>query len=123
MALTADLRHACRLLELPAHAAGDDQSRLERQLSRHCVFVVGLAGHRADFRPGFQTANIDVASVDVLAGAVGMLAQTLLVGVPPIDPVSFGGTAMLFAIVLALACWTPARRAAATDPATALRAE
>lgn len=59
----------------------------------------------------------------VLAGAVGTLAQNLLVGVPPIDPVAFGVTAALFAVVLASAAWTPARRAAATDPATALRAE
>ena len=35
----------------------------------------------------------------------------------------FGGTAVLFAIVLAAACWPSARRAASTDPATALRAE
>ena len=44
--------------------------------------------------------------------------RALLVGVPPIDPVSFGGTALLFVIVLAIAAWTPATRAAATDPAT-----
>jgi len=59
----------------------------------------------------------------VLAGAIGTLAQTLLVGVAPIDPVAFGGTALLFAVVLTIAAWTPARRAADTDPATALRAE
>ena len=41
----------------------------------------------------------------------------------PIDPIAFGGTALLFLVVLALAAWTPANRAAATDPATALRAE
>lgn len=58
-----------------------------------------------------------------LAAGIGTLAQSLLVGVPPIDPVSFGGTALLFVIVLAAAAWMPARRAAATDPATALRAE
>ena len=59
----------------------------------------------------------------VLAGGIGTLAQSLLVGVPPIDPVAFGGTALLFAVVLAVAAWTPARKAATTDPATALRAE
>ena len=59
----------------------------------------------------------------LLAGVIGTLAQSLLVGVAAIDPVAFGGTAVLFAIVLAAACWSPARRAAATDPATALRAE
>ena len=59
----------------------------------------------------------------VLAGVIGTLAQSLLVGVPAIDPLAFGGTAALFAVILTAACWTPARRAAATDPATALRAE
>jgi predicted permease len=59
----------------------------------------------------------------LLAGVVGTLAQSLLVGVAAIDPVAFGGTALLFAVVLAAACWSPARRAAATDPAVALRAE
>jgi len=59
----------------------------------------------------------------ILAGAIGTLAQSLLVGVAAIDPVAFGGTALLFAVVLAAACWSPARRAASTDPATALRAE
>jgi predicted permease len=58
-----------------------------------------------------------------LAGAIGTFAQSLLVGVPAIDPISFGGTAILFAVVLAIAAWAPARRAATTDPATALRAE
>jgi len=59
----------------------------------------------------------------VLAGGIGTLAQSLLVGVPPIDPIAFGGTALLFFVVLAIAAWSPARRAAATDPAMALRAE
>ncbi len=59
----------------------------------------------------------------VLAAGIGTLSQVLLVGVPPIDPVSFGGTALLFLIVLAIAAWTPAARAASTDPALALRAE
>jgi ABC-type antimicrobial peptide transport system permease subunit len=59
----------------------------------------------------------------VLAGGIANLAQSLLVGVAPIDPTAFGGTALLFAAVLAIAAWTPASRAATTDPATALRAE
>jgi predicted permease len=59
----------------------------------------------------------------VLAAGIGTLAQVLLVGVAPIDPISFAGTALLFLVVLATAAWMPAQRAAATDPATALRAE
>ena len=59
----------------------------------------------------------------VLAVGVATLAQSLLVGVGAVDPVAFGGTALLFAVVLTLAAWTPANRAATTDPATALRSE
>jgi predicted permease len=59
----------------------------------------------------------------VLAGVIGTLAQTLLIGVLPIDPVALGGTALLFAVVLGAASWLPARRAAGTDPAQALRTE
>ena len=59
----------------------------------------------------------------LLAAGIGVLAQGLLVDVAPIDPMSFGGTALLFAVVLALAAWTPARRAARTNPASALRSE
>jgi hypothetical protein len=55
----------------------------------------------------------------ILAGAIATLAQSLLVGVAAIDPVAFGGTALLFTVVLAIAAWTPANRAATTDPATA----
>jgi predicted permease len=59
----------------------------------------------------------------VLAAGTGTLAQVMLVGVAPVDPVSFGSTALLFVVVLAIAAWMPASRAAATDPATALQAE
>ena len=59
----------------------------------------------------------------VLAGVIGTLAQSLLVGVSAVDPISFTATALMFAVVLAIAAWGPARRAATTDPATALRAE
>jgi hypothetical protein len=59
----------------------------------------------------------------ILAAGIATLAQSLLVGVAPIDPLSFGGTAIIFLIVLAAAAWLPASRAANTDPATALRAE
>ena len=68
-------------------------------------------------------AAIGAAVGALLAGGIATLAQNLLVGIPPIDPVSFGGTAALFMVVLAVAAWAPANRAATTDPAKALRAE
>lgn len=59
----------------------------------------------------------------LLAAAVATVLRGLLVGVDRVDPVAYGSAALLFAVVLAVAAWVPARRAAATDPAAALRAE
>jgi predicted permease len=58
-----------------------------------------------------------------LAALIGTALKSLLVGVMAIDPVSSMATAALFAAVLAAAAWSPARRAAETDPAQALRGE
>jgi hypothetical protein len=47
----------------------------------------------------------------------------LLIGVTALDPVSFAGAAAAMGVVLLFASDRPARRAATTDPATALRGE
>jgi putative ABC transport system permease protein len=60
-----------------------------------------------------------------LGGAVALALgmKSLLYGVPPLDPVTFAAAgALMFAVAL-VASYLPARRAARTDPAHALRAE
>jgi putative ABC transport system permease protein len=60
-----------------------------------------------------------------LGGAVVLvrMMESLLYAIPPLDPATFGiATAILFAVA-ATASYVPARRAAGTDPARALRAE
>jgi putative ABC transport system permease protein len=47
----------------------------------------------------------------------------VLFGVAPLDPISFTAAPFVLAIVALLACILPARRAASTDPAEALRCE
>ena len=69
-----------------------------------------------------------LAGVGVLAGlafALGLsrLMQSVLYGIAPTDPVTFGGVALLLLTVALAACWLPARRATRVDPATALRSE
>jgi ABC-type antimicrobial peptide transport system permease subunit len=58
-----------------------------------------------------------------LAFVGSRLLRTLLFGVRPIDPLTFGGVALLLGLVAVLASWVPAERAAQSDPMTALRAE
>ena len=72
---------------------------------------------------GLRLSAIGVAAG--LIGAFGLtrLLRAMLVGVQPTDPATFGVVAILFLMVAALASWVPARRAAALDPARALREE
>jgi predicted lysophospholipase L1 biosynthesis ABC-type transport system permease subunit len=101
---------------------------LVAQRTREIAIRMALGASDHDMRSMVlkQAARLGVSGAAigvVLAGTIGVLAQSLLVGVAPIDPISFAATALLFTLVLGAACWTPARRAAATDPAVALRAE
>jgi predicted permease len=88
-------------------ALGATQSRLVRMIVREgvTVTVIGLA--------------IGV----VLAAGATRFMQSLLVGVPPIDPWSFGAAALALLLVAIVASTVPARRALRVEPVIALRAE
>jgi len=47
----------------------------------------------------------------------------LLFGVPPIDPVTFGGAALLFVAIGVAACYVPVLRATQIEAMEALRYE
>ena len=53
--------------------------------------------------------------------AIARAVQSLLFGVAPADPISLGMVVLALLFTSGLACYLPARRAAALDPMTALR--
>jgi len=60
-----------------------------------------------------------------LAGALGItrLLKHQLYGVSATDPLTFVVISLLLAVVVLLACWIPAWRAAKVNPMVALRCE
>jgi ABC-type lipoprotein release transport system permease subunit len=71
---------------------------------------------------------LGLAALGVATGAFGAylasrFLESLLFAVEPTDPPTYAAVAALLLGVAALAAWAPARRAARTDPAAALRVE
>jgi putative ABC transport system permease protein len=69
-----------------------------------------------------------VTGLGLLAGIAGSLFMTrwiesMLIDVPRLDPISYAGAGLLFALIALAACWIPARRATNVDPVVALRCE
>jgi predicted permease len=85
------------------------------------------AGRSAVLRMVLRQGLTLVGAGIVIGLALGALAsqwlRSLLLGVSAVDPVTFAGAALLFAIVAVVASYVPARRAARVDPMVALRAE
>ena len=74
----------------------------------------------------FEGLRLSVAGVVLgVFAAIGLtgLVRSLLVSVTPTDPVTYVVMTALFFVVVAVACWLPARRAAALEPTAALRTE
>ncbi|MDF1505432.1 ABC transporter permease, partial [Roseisolibacter sp. H3M3-2] len=74
---------------------------------------------RQGMRPVLAGLALGIAGSVLAARA----ASSLLFGVEPLDPLSLAGALAVMTGVAAIACWTPARRAARVDPIEALREE
>jgi predicted permease len=80
--------------------------------------VVGLM-----LREGMKVVLAGAAVGWIIAFGFGWWVSKKLVGVPIGDPAIYVGVPALLIAVATLACWIPARKAAAVDPMAALRAE
>ena len=80
--------------------------------------VIGLV-----MRGGLQLVAIGLVIGLVAAAGTARLIQTLLFDVKPMEPAVYGGVAVLFTAIAAVACLIPSVRAARIDPLLALRAD
>ena len=80
--------------------------------------VVGLMLRRA-----LALAAVGVAAGALAAYLASRFLESLLFAVAPTDPPTYAAVAGLLLGLAAVAAWAPARRAAATDPAAALKVE
>jgi putative ABC transport system permease protein len=98
------------------------------QRRREIGVRAALGATRRDLIGMVLREGLVVAGTGLLVGlgaaAIATRAMTaVLFGVTPLDPLAFIASAILLSIVAGAACVIPARRAAAIDPTTALRAE
>jgi predicted permease len=96
--------------------------------TREIGIRVAMGAQRADvvgmvLRQGMSLVVIGSAVGLLLAAAASRLLVRLLFGIPPLDPVTFGGAAMLFAAIGLAACYVPTRRATRINATEALRYE
>jgi predicted permease len=89
---------------------------------------IALGARRTDviamvLRQGMSLVTLGAAIGLCLGAGAGRLLSTWLVGIPAIDPITFGGSALLFAFIGLVACYVPAYRATSVNPTDALRHE
>ena len=94
--------------------------------TREIAVRVALGAQRGDVvgmvvREGMRLAGTGVVAGVLLAAAATRLISGFLFNVSPLDGLTFAGMSGLFIAVALLASYLPARRAATTDPLTALR--
>jgi predicted permease len=96
--------------------------------TREMAVRMALGAQRADVlgivvKEGMRLAGLGVAIGVLLAAGATRVIAGLLFGVSPLDPRAFIVMSAVFAVVALVACYLPARRAAAGDVAEVLRAE
>ena len=72
---------------------------------------------------GLRPASFGVVIGLLLAVPLTRVMGSLLFGVRPLDPMTYGTVVVLLFTVAIVACWVPGRRATRLDPMEALRSE
>ncbi|MGC1418331.1 MAG: ABC transporter permease [Candidatus Acidiferrum sp.] len=78
---------------------------------------------RMVFGQGFVIMLVGVLTGLLVAGGTAKLLENFLIGVQPLDPITYSGASILLGIVALAACCLPALRAMRVDPMVALRHE
>jgi putative ABC transport system permease protein len=96
--------------------------------TREIGIRIALGAQRSDvlgmvLRQGLSIAATGVGMGLVLAAATSRLLASWLFGLSSIDPVTFGGTTIVFVLVALAACYLPFRRATRISAMEALRFE
>jgi putative ABC transport system permease protein len=103
-------------------------SYVAAQRTREIGVRIALGAQRREILELVVGQGMRPIAAGICAGIVGAVALTrfigtLLFGVAPLDPLTFGIVIVLLTAVGLAACWIPAQRATRVDPLTALRAE
>ena len=96
------------------------------QRSRELALRTALGARQVDIVSLVVRQGLAVTAAGLIAGMTGSLwltsaIATQLYGVTTHDPVTYTVVPLVLAVVAALACFAPARRAARLDPLTVLR--
>jgi ABC-type antimicrobial peptide transport system permease subunit len=98
------------------------------QRTREIGVRVALGANSASIGRLVVGDGFRLAAAGVVVGVIASIAATralvsMLYGVGPLDPVTFGAIGLLVAGIALLASYVPARRASRIDPMEALRVE
>jgi predicted permease len=98
------------------------------QRTREIGIRMALGAQKGELRMMFMRSALALTGIGIAIGlgaafAVSRLMRTLLVGVSPLDPLSFAAVPLILAVAAVFASFLPASRAAAVNPVDALKAD
>jgi ABC-type antimicrobial peptide transport system permease subunit len=98
------------------------------QRTREIGIRMALGAQKGELRMMFMRSALALTGIGIAIGlgaafAVSRLMRSLLVGVSPLDPLSFAAVPLILAVAAVLASFLPASRATAVNPVDALKAD